>query len=1369
MSNDGLLTPEVTEVAKQYGSMAARHPETTNEYPLSSPQLRLWFVAQLDPGNVAYNLSSVYSLRGELDRTALERALREIVCRHDILRTTFATVDGEPRQFVAPHLACSLRFSDLTDTTQDPSTEISKAVASISHQPFDLSKDTLFRITLFRIGDTEHVLNIVMHHIITDGWSNSVFIDELGALYAACAGAQPAKLEPLPMQYGDFAVTQRLRLTDGTLDRQLDYWKTQLKDVQPLQLPTDKQRPSRQTFDGRSVDWTISEGLAASLRALANDHKVTLFMLLLAAMKVLLARYCQQSDIVVGMPIANRTRSELEGLIGFFVNTLALRTDLAGDPPFTDLLERVRETALQAYRNQDLPFEKLVETLQPERDLSRNPVFQVFFAFQNVPNFQRDFAGLTIERLPQERTNAITDIELYVRAGSGTLHCTLVYNTALFDAATIDRMRNHYQTVLEAIVANPELRVAQIPLLMPEEWQRLVIDWNATAATYSRDATLAQLFEEQVARTPNEVALNFGDMHLTYTELNRRANQLAHYLRRLGVAPEDPVGIYVERSLAQVVAILGIVKSGGAYVPLDPDYPLERLQFMLEDSGAQILLTQRRIRELPADYTGKIVIIDGDAAEFACEPSHDPVGITSADQAAYVIYTSGSTGTPNGVIGLHRGAVNRCAWMWRAYPFRDGEVCCLKTRFSFVDSVWEIFGPLLQGVRMVAIPDAIVQDPERLVETLASSGVTRLVVVPSLLRALLDSVTDLAARLPALELWITSGEALPYELFARFRVALPDCRLLNLYGSSEISADVTACELTLDGRPERVSIGRPIANTKIYVLDEVQNPVPVGVPGELYVGGDGLARGYWRRPDLTADRFVPDPFSHTPGSQLFRTGDRARYWADGEIEFLGRTDSQLKLRGFRIESGEVEAGLDAVDGIDMAAVVLKRDAKGVEYLAAFYQTSDGVDVAAATIHESLRRCLPNYMLPATLTRLESLPLTPSGKIDRKHLTEATPDDRMPRERGAGRTTHSARARAQAELSERMTEIWEHVLSRDGIGPNDNFFDLGGHSFLAVRLILEIEKVFGVRLPIHTLFEAPTVAGLARRLKLQTGGATYFTLAPVTPDCSAVPLFVVNGLFLYRELARALGPDQPTYGVFIEEEVNIRGIQTNLQAEVPLPTVEQIASKYIAQIRAIQPSGPYQLAGVSFAGVLAFEMAQQLIADGDRVATLALFDTNAPGLMTASYGRRLRNHVKNIVTDGAPYLGRLSKGWLARIIGILRRRSASLADDAAAIYLRGDVYRAYRPRSYPGQIVIFRAAENSWLGYDRPDDLGWGPYAARGVAVHEVPGDHLGILSAPNVRMLAQTLKDYLLASTTDVSIDLAGAHENSDSRDIRAV
>jgi thioesterase domain-containing protein/acyl carrier protein len=427
-----------------------------------------------------------------------------------------------------------------------------------------------------------------------------------------------------------------------------------------------------------------------------------------------------------------------------------------------------------------------------------------------------------------------------------------------------------------------------------------------------------------------------------------------------------------------------------------------------------------------------------------------------------------------------------------------------------------------------------------------------------------------------------------------------------------------------------------------------------------------------------------------------------------------------------------------------------------------------VDVAAATIHESLRRCLPNYMLPATLTRLESLPLTPSGKIDRKHLIEATPDDRMPRER-AGRTTHSARARAQAELSERMTEVWEHVLSLDGIGPNDNFFDLGGHSFLAVRLILEIEKVFGVRLPIHTLFEAPTVAGLARRLKLQTGGATYFTLAPVTPDCSAVPLFVVNGLFLYRELARALGPDQPTYGVFIEEEVNIRGIQTNLQAEVPLPTVEQIASKYIAQIRAIQPSGPYQLAGVSFAGVLAFEMAQQLIADGDRVATLALFDTNAPGLMTASYGRRLRNHVKNIVTDGAPYLGRLSKGWLARIIGILRRRSASLADDAAAIYLRGDVYRAYRPRSYPGQIVIFRAAENSWLGYDRPDDLGWGPYAARGVAVHEVPGDHLGILSAPNVRMLAQTLKDYLLASTTDVSIDLAGAHENSDSRDIRAV
>ena len=620
-------------------------------------------------------------------------------------------------------------------------------------------------------------------------------------------------------------------------------------------------------------------------------------MVLLTALNILIARLSQNKDVVVGIPIANRTRSELESLIGFFVNTLALRSDLSDDPSFKDLLARIREETLQAYINQDLPFEKLVEELHQERDLSRNPVYQIFFAFQNLPAFSNEAAGLSIKRLSQKRTSVMTDLDIYVSERSDGLVGTFVYNTALFEAATIERFIRHYEVVLEQVVDNPECAVSKIPLLSEEQLDQILVDWNATEIDHPGEETLTALFEKQVERTPDQVALRFDNEEVTFSQLNSSANKFAHHLRNLGVALEDPVGVCLDRSIDQVTAILGVLKAGGLYVPLDADYPKDRVRYMLRDSGAKLLITHSRLSDLYSDYGNRVINVDLDREAIDEQPDTDLSSLVGPENAAYIIYTSGSTGLPKGVVGLHRGAVNRCNWMWRAYPFKKDDVCCLKTRISFVDSVWEIFGPLLHGIKVVLIPDEIVQDSTRLVESLGSHRITRLVLVPSLLRAILENVKDLGNRLPKLNLWITSGEALSDELFKKFRVSLPECRLLNLYGSSEVSADVTSCELTLDKSRDRVTIGRPIDNTRIFILDQNKNPMPVGVPGEIYAGGTGLARGYLRRENLTAERFVKIKVGNEEALDVFRTGDLGRFLANGEVEYLGRADSQIISTG----------------------------------------------------------------------------------------------------------------------------------------------------------------------------------------------------------------------------------------------------------------------------------------------------------------------------------------------------------------------------------------------------------------------------------------------------------------------------------------
>lgn len=1440
-------------------------------YPLSFPQRRLWFLDQYDPDNLAYNVSSLFALNGYLNWETLLEAFSILVSRHEVLRTTFQIVNGKPKQCVSDKCDFSSHFFDYSEMPiEERQKKLHSQAKDVSQQKYDLAIGPLLRVSIFKINDQEHYLQIAMHHIITDGWSGRIMIKELGTLYSCLIEGQKPLLPALPKQYGEIAESQQNWLQSVASKRQNIFWKEKLKGLQTLDLPVDKPRPTRQTFKGASIDWIAPKSLTKELKDLASHNRGTPFMVILAAFQILLARYSQQDDIVVGIPVANRNHSDMESVIGLFVNTLAIRTNLPQNLTFETLFKSIREDLINSYSNQEFPFEKLVEELQPVRDQSRNPIFQVFLAFQNLPNLRDTFTGIRIKRIQPERSTIMTDLDLYVWEDAGSLCFSVVYNVDLFKRGSFKRLIDRYQKILEAVVSDQSCRIWEIPLLSRKEQERMLVEWNSLKGQYA-NRTISELFEDQVTKNPDSIALQIDDRKLTFGDLNRQSNRLARHLRSLGVTTESTVGVYLGRSFEQIVAILAILKAGGTYVPLDPEYPSQRIHYMLRDSGATILISETDLGKELQTFTGVFIYLGQDVDPFQKKSDNNLDSITALSNAAYIIYTSGSTGNPKGVIGLHRGAINRFEWMWRAYPFNKTEVCCLKTRISFVDSVWEIFGPLLKGIRVVLIPGESVQDLEQLISSLSINRVTRITLVPSHLRAILNFSPNLAEELPDLRLWATSGETLPNELFREFRKKLPNRILLNLYGSSEVSADVTACELTKNQNREQVSIGKPITNTKIYILDDKRQPVPTGLPGEIYVAGDNLARGYINHPDLTKDRFVNNPFSKDSESRLFKTGDRARFWQNGEIEYLGRNDSQVKLRGYRIELHEVERALRDIEGIESTAVILKRNKNGHHYLAAFYQLVQDAVSAPVDFQVSLRQKLPDYMIPSVFTQVEIIPLNPNGKIDRLALTDANLEILSSK-----RASKSAfKEKTSTEIEENMIQVWKDVLHKTHIGPSDNFFDLGGHSLLAVELILKIEEVFGVRLPIRILFDAstaseltekiepqvisvnhaalnkndsakstihtqpsfqnsstelktdetkhqthineptkdtpvrdvpntnipyrnliqfiermvetweevlqvngikdsdnffdlgghsliavdlvwkidqvfgihlpiravfdmPTARELALSVKTEMSNATYFTLSPVNENSSAPPLFLVQGLFLYRELAECLGSTQKTYGIYIEEEVDQQRKRSESQETLPFASVEKLAASYLTRILRIQPEGPYQLAGESFGGVVAFEIAQQLIKRGEEVAFVALFDTNAPGSLNTTYSRRLLNHFNGIVHVGVPYIKKLVKSRVERLKKNMKRHRSTQG------HARMDVYRRYRPSKFPGQLILFRAMENEWIGHERKKDLGWNSYAKDGVVVHHVPGNHLGILRKPHVLVLAQKLQKHLI-------------------------
>jgi amino acid adenylation domain-containing protein len=1075
-------------------------------FPASFAQQRLWFLDQFDPGKSVFHLLYAVRFDGSLNFSALEQALNELLRRHESLRTTFVMVDGEPMQAVARELKLEVPVVDLTALGKNEAEAEAKRWWQIEgERPFDLAVGPLLRAHLIRLTADENVLVLTLHHIISDGWSMGVFLRELATLYEAFAAGGPSPLPELPVQYADYSVWQREWMRGEVLDTHLSYWVQHLAGAPAaLELATDRPRPPVQSSAGTRQYAELPAELADRLRAFSRREGVTLFMTLLAAFDVLLSRYSGQDDVVVGIPQAGRSKSELEGVIGLFANTLPVRASLAGSPTFREFLQRVREVALGAYAHQEIPFDRLVEEIQPERSLSHSPLFQVIFALENTPQAAAQ-EGLDLQWLEVERGTARNELSLFLSDKGGALNAIWEYSTDIFDGETISGMISSYNVLLESILENPAVRIGDLEIWSKAEQDHLLTDWNSEISEPTESACMQQKFELQAERNPEAIALIFGERRLTYGEVNARANQIAHHLQKLGVKPETPVGVYLERSDDLIVALLGVLKSGGAYVPLDPGYPADRLAFMLEDSRVPVLLTESKLRRRLPQLQAEIISLD-EWDRFAEESTSNPVSDVTPDNLAYIIYTSGSTGRPKGVEVTHRSVVHLFTATQGKLGFRAGDIWTVVHSSAFDFSVWEIWGCLLQGGSLVVAPLEIVQSPSDFFDLLHKEKVTILNQTPSALRELISARerARLGNRDWSLRLIVCGGDALDQELAVELgRLEIP---VWNFYGPTESSVWTTCARVpqtsvgasspdvqkVRDESQETqneacaTSIGWPIADLQLYLLDESLQPVPAGVPGEIHIGGAGLARGYLRRPELTAEKFIPNPFSETPGARLYRAGDLARYRRDGTIEFIGRLDNQVKLRGFRVELGEIESALTEHAGIAQAVVLVREDRAHDRRLVAYIVPRDNQAPAVSEIRKHLRLTLPDYMVPAVFVTLDEMPLTTNQKVDRRALPAPERSEETSDEYIAPRT----------QREELIAGIWAEVLRVDRIGVYDNFFELGGHSLLATQMTARLRQMFQVDVPVRAIFERLTVVEMANLLDQMVQGEDDVRVPPI---------------------------------------------------------------------------------------------------------------------------------------------------------------------------------------------------------------------------------------------------------------------------------
>jgi amino acid adenylation domain-containing protein len=1319
--------------------------------PLSFAQQRLWLLAQLQGLSATYNMPIALQLNGNLNIHALHSSLAYLLNRHNSLRMYFPTVAGQP-QVVIQNLdeIEVLTVQDCRNLNEHPqSPTIQRLIDAHAQKPFDLNTGPLFKAKLLQLQEQKNVLLINMHHIVSDGWSMGVFVRELREAYTAFTQSQTPNLAPLPIQYSDYAAWQQNCLQGEVLENQINYWKHQLKDASPLlELPTDYPRPAQQSYRGDRYLYSLTPELSAAIKTFSQQQGASPFMTLLATLSILLSRYSRQNDLCIGSPIANRTHSQTEGLIGFFVNTLVLRNQINPEQSFIELLQQTRQTCLDAYSHQDIPFEVLVEKLQPERSLSYNPLFQVMFALENNESPDLSLPGLEIEWLGVKGAIAKFDLTLLVIESDNQLNCSWEYATDLFEKSTIQGMAEQFEVLLKGIIDHPQQPIHTLPLITAAELLQLQ-RWNQTQTDYPHDQTLVELFEAQVAKTPDHIAVSFASQQLTYQQLNAKANQLAHYLmQNHQIQPDTLIGICVEQSTEMIIGLLGILKAGGAYVPIDPNYPQERIELMLEDCRTSVLLTQSSLLDqlLLNNLKKPCEVICLDRETFASKSIDNPSPQSTPNDLAYVIYTSGSTGIPKGVAVTHV-AVNRLVLNTNYLQFHPTDRVAQAANISFDAATFEIWGSLLHGATLVGITQDTLLSPQKFAAYIQETEISILFLTTALFNQLVSFVPQVFSSLQCL---LFGGEAVdPKSVEQVLQQGSPQ-RLLHVYGPTEnttfsswyLVQEVPAKAIT-------IPIGSAIANTQIHILDKYLQPVPIGLPGELHISGAGLARGYLNRPDLTSEKFIEiDLFGKT--ERIYKTGDLARWREDGNIEFLGRIDNQIKLRGFRIELGEIQSVLLEHPSVKEAIVTLYKTESNQSLIA--YVTGITNDLSTQ-LKNHLKSRLPDYMIPAQIILLDHLPLTPNGKIDRKAL---------PAPNGGVEGLYAA---PRNEVEKQLVQVWSAVLERQEIGIHDNFFDLGGHSLLAVKLLNNIEQVFGQQLSLSSLFQNPTIAQLAQQLGNTEVQQSHPDLLLLQPLGNATPLFCLPGSnghgFYFRDLAINLGNEQPVYGL----ETPGRDRPSALRDSVPAH-----ATQLIEVLRQQQGKSPYILAGYSSGCAVAFEMAAQLEQQGEKVGLLAIFDAG-------------------LVSHPEYFTDRAELDWIWQIIqriealkgvslGLKYADLAAQSDeqtrwDLAAEYLyRYNVlpehstlsllktnmkvmkvlthnyvnYRPNHPISAP--IVLFRAQEvheivmqelQAISDYDLPD-WGWQAYTKNPVKVISVPGNHGRMLYEPNVKLLARQLQ-----------------------------
>src|SRR5579872_119844 len=1300
--------------------------------PLSYGQEQIWLHSQLVPQLALYNEPVTIRKSGSLDVAVLQRALSEIVRRHEAWRTNIRVLDGQPMQVVQPAPPFDIQIRDLRSwPLEKREAEASRLATQDALRPFDFAQGPLYRALLVHLSDDEHRLYLTLHHIIFDGTSiYRVLLPELEKLYAAYSRGESSPLPDLPVQFADFTLWQREWLAQsGALETQLAYWRNLIPGITMPPLPADHQRPAVQSFRGAIQPFSLNAAVTLDLKNLARGNGATLFMTLLAGLAVLLQRYSGSDDIAIGTVGSSRKRSQVEGLLGYFLNPLVLRNDLSGDPSFRDVLRRVRNSTLDALANDDAPFTRIVNETHPARTLSCNPLIQVLFTLEPPLPAPKDGWSVALTQSTVDTGLVKFDLVLELDDTPTGLAGRFKYNTDLFDAPTMSRMAEHFQVLLKSLSSNPEVPISQAEIMTATERNKILVEWNRTAVNFSTDPCIHDLFRAQAEKNPAVIAVEQGAAQITYGELNQHADALAGNLRQLGVKAESRVGVYLQPSPEMLIAILGILKAGGAYVPLDPAYPGKRLGATVEDARLRVVVTNPASRSAVPDWPGvEIVTLD------ASSPVNNATDLrttspTPPDNLAYLIYTSGSTGDPRGVEITHRSLVNSTLARIHYYRATDSRFLLLSS-FAFDSSVAGIFGTLCNGGTLVLPPRTLPESLPHVAQLIAAHRITDLLCVPSLYRLILEQATR--GELKSLRRAIVAGESCPPELLERHYKLLPGTALYNEYGPTEATVWATVHKCEAHPKRPTVSIGKPIANTQAYVLDRDLHPVPAGVQGELCIAGAGVARGYWNRLNLTAAKFVPNPFGE---GKLYRTGDLARHLSDGSLELLGRLDAQIKIRGFRIEFDEIASHIAGFPGVLQAAASVFEPRSGQPEIVVYVVSEAGRDaVRFKELRRYLKDRLPEYMLPSSMIALDALPLLPNGKLDRAAL----PAPERPLAAGDKPVT---------PIEERLVSIFEKVLDKHPVGTNLSFFELGGHSLLLAKLLLLIEESFSVHLSWAEVFRFPTVRELATLLTGQSGELGRSAIIPIQPAGNKLPLFWVRGGPLFLGLSRGLGMDQPLLGLDLPPADAVH---------LPVPyRLEDIAAALINKMRSVQPVGPYNIAGLCVNGVIAFEMARQLQEAGHEVGVLALFDAQNPeyyhnfGDESAPRAtlHKIIFHLKKLLAASPSTLPGLVRDRLSRAgqrLNVFRWRlyhhfavrvqERSLRN--LDIIIHPSSYD-YRPKPLEGKVLFFQSS-------DWPKGDYWDFYASwkgviKNLHVRRVQGGHESMFAEANVTPIIEEL------------------------------